>query len=341
MRTTADHGPARRPAAAAGTPADPPERRLVPPGTATVAPGPAGDWAEPRPWLVTSVRDEAPDVVTLGFAPPGPFRFEPGQFNMLSLPGIGEVPISISGDPAAGADDARPVTEAAVAPRARPGDLPAQSSPLPPEVLHTIRDVGPVTKALCGLRPGQRAGVRGPFGTTWPLAEATGGDLVIVAGGIGLPPLRPALYQALHDRDRFGRITLLYGARTPADLLFPGELGSWREEHGIDVRVTVDAAGRQWTGDVGVVPALIPEAGLDPETTTAFVVGPEIMMRFTVRALVAAGVAASRIHLSMERNMQCAAALCGHCQFGPFLVCRDGPVFRYTDVARWLTIREL
>ena len=275
------------------------------------APAPADDWAVPRPWPVTVVRDEAPDVVTLGFTPPAPFRFQPGQFNMLSLPGVGEVPISISGDPAAGT-----------------------------LVLHTIRDVGPVTKALCDLRPGQEAGVRGPYGTSWPLAAATRGDLAIVAGGIGLPPLRPALYQALHDRGHFGRITLLYGARTPADLLFPDELGAWRDSSGVDVRVTVDAAGREWRGDVGVVPALVPDAGLGP-ATTAFVVGPEIMMRFTVRALLAAGVPAGRIYLSMERNMKCAAALCGHCQFGPFLVCRDGPVFRYADVARWLTIREL
>ena len=293
-----------------------PERVLVPPTPRPIASSgpatPAGDWIEPQPWLVTSHRVEAPDVVTLGFTPPAPFRFQPGQFNMVSLPGIGEVPISISSDPAAGT-----------------------------RVLHTIRNVGLVTKALCGLRAGQRAGVRGPYGTSWPVAEAAGGDLVIVAGGIGLPPLRPAMYQALHDRDRFGRVTLLYGARTPADLLFSGELDAWRDSSGVDLRVTVDAAGRDWTGSVGVVPALIPEAGLIPESTTAFVVGPEVMMRFTVRALLTAGVAARRIYLSMERNMQCAVALCGHCQFGPFLVCRDGPVFRYSDVARWLTIREL
>lgn len=303
MPATTDHGQGHSP-----------ERVLVsPPGhVISVHPATAADWIEPQPWLVTSVRDEAPDVVTLGFTPPAPFRFEPGQFNMVSLPGIGEVPISISSDPA---DDT--------------------------QVLHTIRDVGLVTKALCGLRPGQRAGVRGPYGTSWPLAEAVGGDLVIVAGGIGLPPLRPALYQALHDRDRFGRVTLLYGARTPADLLFPEELGTWQSANGVDVQVTVDAAGREWTGSVGVVPALIPGAGLAPESTTAFVVGPEVMMRFTIRALLAAGVTGGRIYLSMERNMQCAAALCGHCQFGPFLVCRDGPVFRYSDVARWLTIREL
>lgn len=300
MRTTAENYPERMRL----TPAAPAVSSRV------AAPG-VRDWAEPEPWPVTAVREEAPDVVTLAFAPPAPFRFEPGQFNMVSLPGIGEVPVSVSSDPAAET-----------------------------RVLHTIRAVGAVTRALCALRPGQQAGVRGPYGTSWPLAAAAGGDLAIVAGGIGLPPLRPALYQALRDRDRFGRITLLYGARSPSDLLFPGELGTWRSRDGVDVRVTVDTAGRQWRGSVGVVPALVPGAGLSPQTT-AFVVGPEIMMRFTVRALLAAGVPAARIFLSMERNMQCAAALCGHCQFGPFLVCRDGPVFRYADIARWLTIREL
>jgi NAD(P)H-flavin reductase len=283
---------------------------------AAVDPGTEVGWVETRPWLVTEVRDEAPEVVTLALAPPAPFRFAPGQFNMIAAPGIGEVPISISGDPDAG-------------------------SP----VLHTIRDVGPVTHALCALRAGQHAHVRGPYGTSWPLAAAAGGDLVIVAGGIGLPPLRPAVYAALRHRDRYGRITLLYGARTPADLLFGTELADWRDRRGVDVRVTVDAAGKDWPGTVGVVPALIPGA-ISPNTglaasTTAFVVGPEVMMRFTVRALLLAGVAARRIYLSMERNMQCAAALCGHCQFGPILVCRDGPVLSYEQVGRWLTVREL
>lgn len=269
-------------------------------------------WAEPSPWRVAAVRREAADVVTLGLTPTGPFSFLPGQFNMLSVPGIGEVPISISGDPTANT-----------------------------QVLHTIRDVGPVTKVLCALRPGQRVGVRGPYGTSWPLAVAEGGDLVVVAGGIGLPPLRPALYQALSRRDRFGRIVLLYGARTPADLLFGHELGTWRGRFDVDVLVTVDSASREWRGDVGVVPTLIPKARFDPGTATAFVVGPEIMMRFTVRALLAAGVPDDRVYLSMERNMQCAAALCGHCQLGPFLVCRDGPVFSYQQLARWLAIKEL
>jgi NAD(P)H-flavin reductase len=269
-------------------------------------------WIEPQFWQVTETRPEAPDVVTLGLAPAEPFEFRPGQFNMLYQPGVGEVPISISGDPA----DAG-------------------------HILHTIRDVGPVTRALCALRPGHRVGVRGPYGTSWPLAVAEGGDLVIVAGGIGLPPLRPALYRALAQRERFGRVVLLYGARTPGDLLFTDELGAWRARFDLDVYVTVDAAARAWRGDVGVVPDLVKRAPFDPPQTTAFVVGPEIMMRFTVRALRAAGVADDRMYLSMERNMQCAVAMCGHCQLGPFLVCRDGPVFSYRQLGRWLAIREV
>jgi NAD(P)H-flavin reductase len=275
------------------------------------APGGAESWVAPQRCRVTAVHQETRDVVTLTLAPSRPFRFLPGQFTMLSLPGIGEVPISISGDPASTG-----------------------------HILHTIRDVGPVTHALCALRPGQEAGVRGPYGTAWPVDAAEGGDLVIVAGGIGLPPLRPALYQALSRRDSFGRVALLYGARTPADLLFTGEIDTWRARSGVDAHVTVDAADRDWRGDVGVVPGLLGRVPLDPERTTAFMVGPEIMMRFTVRALLAAGVAEDRIYLSMERNMQCAVAMCGHCQLGPFLVCRDGAVFRYREIAPWLAIRE-
>jgi NAD(P)H-flavin reductase len=269
-------------------------------------------WIEPQFWQVSETRQEAPDVVTLGLTPTGRFEFLPGQFNMLYQPGIGEVPISVSGD---SADTGH--------------------------ILHTIRDVGPVSHALCALRPGQRIGVRGPYGTSWPLAAATDGDLVIIAGGIGLPPLRPALYQALGQRERFGRVVLLYGARTPDDLLFTDELSAWRARFDLDVYVTVDAAARGWRGDVGVVPDLVRRAPFDPLHTTAFVVGPEIMMRFTVRALRAAGVTDDRMYLSMERNMQCAVAMCGHCQLGPFLVCRDGPVFGYPQLARWLAIREV
>jgi NAD(P)H-flavin reductase len=197
-----------------------------------------------------------------------------------------------------------------------------------------------VTRALCALRPGEQVGARGPFGTAWPLAEAEGGDLVIIAGGIGLPPLRPAVYQALADRGRYRRVALLYGARTPGDLLFTRELAAWRGRFDLEVEVTVDAASRDWRGDVGVVPDLIARARCDPLATTAFMVGPEIMLRFAVRALLAAGVTGDRVFMSMERNMQCAVGMCGHCQLGPFLLCRDGPVVRYADAAPWLRVRE-
>ena len=271
-------------------------------------------WTEPAPWRVTATRRESHDTVTLELEPPGGevFAFQPGQFSMLGAFGIGEVPISISGDPGAGGP-----------------------------VLHTIRDVGMATHALCTLEPGDLVGVRGPYGTCWPLEEAEGGDVVIIAGGIGLPPVRPAIYHVLANRDRYQRMVLLYGARTPGDLLFTDELADWRGRFDLDVQVTVDAAAGGWRGDVGVVPDLVGTARFDPAAATAFMVGPEIMMRFTVRALRSVGVPDDRIFLSMERNMQCAVAMCGHCQLGPFLVCRDGPVFCHGQVARWLSLREV
>jgi NAD(P)H-flavin reductase len=269
-------------------------------------------WTQSPPWRVTANRRESHDTVTLELEPPEPFGFQPGQFNMLRIPGIGEVPISISGDPSAAGP-----------------------------VLHTIRDVGAVTHALCSAQAGHQIGVRGPYGTSWPVQTAEGGDVVIVAGGIGLPPLRPAIYHVLGHRESFGRLVLLYGARTPSDLLFTGELGEWRSRFDLTVEVTVDTAGRGWRGTVGVVPDLIAKATFDPVNSVAFTVGPEIMMRFTVRALLAAGVPEDRVFMSMERDMQCGAALCGHCQLGPFLVCRDGPVFCYRPLARWLGVREL
>jgi NAD(P)H-flavin reductase len=271
-------------------------------------------WALPAPWSVVGSQHETHDVVTLELEPPegGGFSFKPGQFNMLYVFGVGEVPISISGDPAA-------------------------SGP----VLHTIRDVGAVTHALCALEPGDRVGLRGPYGTHWPVEQAEGRDVVVVAGGIGFPPLRPSLYHILANRDRYGRVVLLYGARTPDDLLFTGELAAWRSRFDLEVEVTVDAAVGGWRGNVGVVPDLIQRAQFDPAGTLAFLVGPEIMMRFAARALFAAGVTEEHVFLSMERNMQCAVAMCGHCQLGPFFVCRDGPVFSYRTIAPWFRTREV
>lgn len=270
-------------------------------------------WLDREPWRVTATRRESHDTVTLELEPPAgrTFSFQPGQFNMLYAFGVGEVPISVSGDPEA-----------------------------PGPVRHTIRDMGAVTHALCTRQPGQEVGVRGPYGTHWPVAEAEGGDVVVVAGGVGMPPMRSAFYHLLTHRDRYRRIMLLYGARTPADLLYPEELSSWRGRFDLDVQVTVDTAAGDWRGDVGVVPDLVGSAPFDPAATTAFMVGPEVMMRFTIRALMRAGVPDERIFLSAERNMHCAAAMCGHCQIGPFFVCRDGPVFSYRALGPWLRRRE-
>jgi NAD(P)H-flavin reductase len=259
-------------------------------------------------------RRELADTWTLEIEPEdsGVLRFAPGQFNMLYAPGIGEVAISVSGDPAG-----------------------------PDHLVHTIRDVGKISRALTRLRPGEPLGVRGPFGSVWPVDSAAGLDVVVVAGGLGLAPLRPAIYRLLAERERFGRIALLYGTRSPAEILYPRELERWRQRLDVQLEVTVDHAGEDWHGHIGVVTHLIPRAAFDPEQTVAFVCGPEIMMRFAALALRDAGVADAAIHLSMERNMKCALGHCGRCQFGPMLVCRDGPVVSYDRIARLLSVKEL
>ncbi len=238
--------------------------------------------------------------------------FTPGQFNMLTAFGVGEVPISVSGDPAA-----------------------------PERLAHTIRAVGPVSTALVRLETGQPLGLRGPFGRGWPMEAAEGRDLVIVAGGLGLAPLRPVLYEAVAQRPRFQRLVLLYGTRSPDDLLFRKEIEAWRGRLDMEVDVTVDHAPPSWRGHVGVVTGLIAGAAFDPSRTTAFVCGPEVMMRFTATALRDAGVEEDAIHVSMERNMKCAVGFCGHCQLGPEFVCRDGPVFRYDRVRDLFAVKEL
>ena len=238
--------------------------------------------------------------------------FEPGQFNMLYVFGVGEIPISMNGDPAASR-----------------------------RLRHTVRAVGQVSAALTRLRPGDAVGLRGPFGTSWPMATALGRDVMIVAGGLGLAPLRPAICRILAERERYGRVSILYGTRSPDDILHHRELESWRRKLDIDIEVTVDHAMGDWRGHVGVVPALIPRATFDPDDCIAMVCGPELMMRFTVAALAQAGVPDEAIYLSMERNMKCAIGFCGHCQFGPLFICKDGPVFRYERVRDILRLKEI
>jgi NAD(P)H-flavin reductase len=269
----------------------------------------------PRPHRVGDVARETRDVVTFTLAPADdapPDVFAPGQFNMLYAFGIGEVPISMSGY----APDGRAIA-------------------------HTVRDVGAVSHALAHAAPGDLVGVRGPYGTAWPVDRALGKDVVVVAGGIGLAPVRPLIRALLAQRERFGRICVLYGARTPEDLIFREEVRAWDAREDLQMLVTVDAADDRWSGHVGVVTKLLRHAAFDPDQVACYVCGPEVMMRFTIRALHEMGVADGRIFLSLERNMECAIGLCGHCQLGPEFVCMDGAVFAYPDVADLLSVAEL
>lgn len=259
----------------------------------------------PSVYSIQRVKQETDDTFTLELLRDSDrheISFLPGQFNMLYVFGVGEIPMSISGDPAS------------------------------PVLVHTTRAVGIVTRVMSRLRRGDKVGVRGPFGAAWPVQEAQGRDVVIIAGGIGLPPLRPVLYHVLSRREEFGKIVLLYGTRTPSDILFREELEQWRARFDLDVHVTVDRAQSGWRGNVGVVTTLIHKSPFDPQKTIAMVCGPEAMMRFSALELQRRGVSTDSIYLSLERNMKCAIGLCGHCQFGPYFVCKDGPVFRYSRI---------
>jgi NAD(P)H-flavin reductase len=267
----------------------------------------------PETFRVRRVRRETPDTFTIEIqrANGDPaFRFAPGQFNMLYAFGVGEIAISICSNPQ--------------------GKL----------LMHTTRVVGTVTKVLGELKRGDVLGVRGPFGNGWPIDHIGRRDVVVVAGGIGLAPLRGALDQLLRRRKEIAGILLLYGVRTPEDILYRRDLERW-ETGGLQVYVTVDRATSSWTGHVGVVTTLVSHAPFDPANAVAMICGPEIMMRYTVLELQKRGVSDERIFLSMERNMKCAVGFCGHCQFGPEFICKDGPVFRYDRIRNWLGIREL
>ncbi len=274
----------------------------------------AGTPMVPRRFRVARRRLDTRDTVTLTLEPEDgvPMPFEPGQFTMIGAFGVGEVPISISGDPA------------------RPHLL-----------QHTVRDVGAVTHRLAAAGAGDVLTVRGPYGTGWSVGEAEGGDVVIVAGGIGLAPLRPAILQVLANRDRYAQVALLYGTRSPEDVLFSRELESWRGRFDIDVDVTVDYGPPAWRGRVGLVTSLIQRAGFDAPRSTALVCGPEVMMRQVAAALTDRGVPAPRVRLSLERNMRCGVGLCGHCQLRHLIVCVDGPVIGYDRVEPLLALREV
>lgn len=269
----------------------------------------------PASYSIGKVIKETEDVFTLELKPVNgnkDFAFKSGQFNMLYQFGVGEVPISISGDPGK-----------------------------PDRLIHTIRATGTVTGQMKNLKKGGVLGVRGPYGSHWPVEEARGKDVVLVTGGIGLAPLRPVIYQLLSERERYGKINILYGTRTPADILFRKELERWRKRFDLEVEVTVDRAERDWKSTVGVVTCLMSKAFFDPGNTVAMVCGPEVMMRFVVLELKKHGLNGEDIYISMERNMKCAIGFCGHCQFGPNFICKDGPVFRFDRVHHLFARREV
>lgn len=268
---------------------------------------------QPRPYRVVSRKRETHDTVTIGLVPvdgePEPVR--PGQFVMLSAFGVGEIPLSVSGYE-----------------RRRSAQL------------HTIRAGGAISTALCQASPGTVVGLRGPFGTAWAPGDANA-DLIVVAGGLGLAPLRLAIVEAIAASVPDRRVVLLVGARSPADVLFSRDLEEWSRRPGVAVAVTVDRSGLGWPGHVGLVTELVRRASFAPGSARALVCGPEVMMRFTVVALVERGVPLGRISVSLERNMKCGIGLCGHCQLGPLLVCRDGPVVSAERAFKLMGGREL
>ncbi len=275
----------------------------------------AADPMTPLPYCVHDVAKETPDTFTLTLQPQngtGGNSFQPGQFSMLWVFGAGELPISISGDP--GKQD---------------------------HLVYTVRSVGKATNALVSQKAGAGIGVRGPFGTGWPVDAACGKDVILVAGGIGLAPLRPVVYHVLANRKDYGRLVILYGARSPRDLLYRKELAAWAKQSDTQVLITVDYGGLSWRNHVGVVTTLFKFARLRPSRSLAMLCGPEIMMRFVVRDLEAQGLSRDDVYLSMERNMKCAVGFCGHCQYGPYFICKDGPVFRYEQIRPLLEKYEL
>lgn len=270
----------------------------------TIAPGPM----VPAVYEVVTVVAETADTVTLELEPtvdavPVPV---PGQFNMLWVPGIGEVPISLAGIPGG-------------------------------HLVHTIRAVGAVTSALCAMRPGDQLGVRGPFGKGWGLERAVGRDILVVAGGLGLVPLRPLIHDVIENRREYGHVSVLVGARSPDGLVYGEEIDEWARS--VDVAVTVDVAGPGWKGHVGAVTDLLPGARSRPGREVAFVCGPEIMMRVVAASVVERGTVDGDVLVSLERNMHCGIGHCGRCQLGSAFLCKDGPVVAWSETSPLLAVR--
>lgn len=257
---------------------------------------------------------ETPGVATLALRLTDPeqrqaFRFRCGQFNMLYLFGLGEVPISIM-------DQHQDC------------------------LLHTIRGVGRISNHLIRLEPGQRLGLRGPFGNSWPLAAARGRDVVFVTAGLGCAPVIAAIRQVIADRQQFGRLVIMQGVKHREDLLWQAQYDAWRQVPDCQVLLAASEekqAHPQWS--LGMVTVLIDKAEFDPHNCVVMMCGPDPMLRASIRALTAGGVPPEDIHMSLELNMQCAVGMCGHCQLGPPFVCREGPIFSVPRIADWFMLR--
>lgn len=239
------------------------------------------------------------------------YRFAPGQFNMLYAYGVGEVPISIVSDPAE-----------------------------PTLLEHTISAAGRVTSVMARWKVGDIAGVRGPYGRGWPMDAARGRDVVVVTGGLGCAPVVGVIHYIFRRRDDYGTLHIMHGMRTPLHLLYRERFDEWRQHPRTRVYLTVDQPDKSWRYSVGVVTNLFDEVNTDP-SAIVMMCGPEVMMRYALRALGEKGVSDDNVYLSMERHMQCAIGLCGHCQFGPNFLCKDGPVFQYAAVKRLFGIENL
>lgn len=235
------------------------------------------------------------------------YSFQPGQFNMVHLSGIGEAPISLSSDTKHSKDFFE----------------------------HTIRTVGSVTNNLAKLKPGAILGIRGPYGNSWPIEEAQNKNVLIITGGIGLAPLRPVITHILNNKDKYKKLEILYGARTPDDMIFKDEFDNWRSFSDINLLLTADKVPENKKSEYnqGVVTALFDKMAITPKDSLVLICGPEIMMHFVVLGLLQIGFFSYQIYVSLERRMHCGIGKCGHCQIGPKFTCVDGPVFPYSEIS--------
>jgi len=264
--------------------------------------------------MITGFVEEAPNIVTISVRIREYGEAKPGQFNMLYLPGVGEVPISLSSIPRR---DSKGVV-----------------------LKHTVRLAGSTTRSIVRrARIGVAIGIRGPYGRGWPMEEAVGSDILVVGGGIGLAPLKPVIEHIEANRDAYGRLNILYGARTPIDMIYKYKLEGFGKIPNTKLLLSIDKPFEGWKHHVGFVTELIPLSDVEVKNAYAMVCGPEVMMKVAAKKLLEKGFRKDRIFLSLERRMRCGVGICGTCQFGHYFVCKDGPVFRLSEIEDYLKVK--